>query len=141
MDDLSLYRKNRHACYLLQYHLVVVTKYRYPVITEHIKARLIQISQELFSGWKCPILEINTEPDHIHILFEAPPQIQLSKLINNYKTVSSRLIRKEFQSFLSTFYWKPYFWSESYFICTVFERSTAIIQSYIKNQAANSAQT
>ena len=141
MDNSSLYRKNRHACYLLQYHLVVVTKYRHPVIVEPLRSRLVQISEEVFSGWKCPILEINTEADHIHILFEAPPQVQLSKLINNYKTVSSRLIRKEFNPFLSDYYWKPYFWSESYFICTVSEKSAVIIQYYIRNQAANPAQT
>ena len=141
MDNSSLYRKNRHACYLLQYHLVVVTKYRHPVIAEPLRSRLIQISEELFSGWKCPILEINTEADHIHILFEAHPQVQLSKLINSYKTVSSRLIRKEFQSFLSSYYRKPYFWSESYFICTASEKSAATIQNYIQKQAANPAQT
>ena len=141
MDNSSLYRKNRHACYLLQYHLVVVTKYRHPVIVEPLRSRLIQISEEVFSGWKCSILEINTEVDHIHILFEAPPQVQLSKLINSYKTVSSSLIRKEFHLFLSEYYWKPYFWSESYFICTVSEKSEATIQNYIRNQADNPAQT
>jgi REP element-mobilizing transposase RayT len=41
---------------------------------------------------------MESEADHCHILFEAKPQIQLSKLINNFKTVSSRLIRKRFKS-------------------------------------------
>ena len=77
---------------------------------------------------------MNSDLDHIHILFEAPPHVQLSKLINNYKTVTSRLIRKEFQEFLKPYYWKPYFWSDSYFICTVSDRTENMIRQYIQNQ-------
>ena len=76
----------------------------------------------------------HTDVDHIHILFEAPPQIQLSKLVNNYKTVTSRILRKEFSEELSRYYWKPYFWSDSYFLCTVSDRSHAVIERYIADQ-------
>jgi len=37
------YKKNRHAIYKLQYHLVVVTKYRHKVITKEINERLKEI--------------------------------------------------------------------------------------------------
>ena len=47
------------------------------------------------SDWNCRILEINTDRDHVHILFEAPPQVQPSKITNSYKTVTSRLLRKD----------------------------------------------
>ena len=77
---------------------------------------------------------MNSDTDHIHIMFEAPPQVQLSKLINNYKTVTSRILRKEFTEELSPYYWKPYFWSNSYFICTVSDRSHDIVQQYIRTQ-------
>ena len=77
---------------------------------------------------------MNSDTDHIHIMFEAPPQVQLSKLINNYKTVTSRILRKEFAEELSPYYWKPYFWSNSYFICTVSDRSHDIVQQYIRTQ-------
>jgi len=128
-------RHNRHSVYDLEYHLVVVTKYRHPVLSEEITARLLEISHRLLEDdWPCKISEINTSSDHIHILFEAPPQVQLSKLVNNYKTVTSRLLRKEFSEFLSKYYWKPYFWSQSYFIATVSERNHASVLSYVKKQ-------
>ena len=77
----------------MQYHLVVVTKYRHPVLTWNLRDRLITISHEIIEGyWKGEILEINTDHDPIHILFEISPKTQLSKLINNYKTVTFRLI-------------------------------------------------
>ena len=128
-------RHNRHSIYDLEYHLVVVTKYRHPVLNEEVTSKLLEISHRLLEDdWPCKVVEINTSSDHVHILFEAPPQVQLSKLVNNYKTVTSRLLRKEFAEFLSKYYWKPYFWSQSYFIATVSERTHAAVQSYIKNQ-------
>ena len=105
------YKTNRHAVYRLQYHLVVLTKYRHSVINKDINIRLKEIAYSIFEdSWKCEIIEIESEADHLHIAFEAYPQIQLSKLINNFKTVSSRYIRKEFAEYLKPFYWKHFFW-------------------------------
>lgn len=131
----SLYRTNRHSCYLLEYHLVVVTKYRHPVLTVKLKDRLLELSFNVIEDyWKCRILEISTDKDHIHILFESKPQVQLSKLVNNYKTVTSRILRKEFADELSPYYWKPYFWSDSYFIGCVSDRTRKAVRFYIQNQ-------
>ena len=129
------YYANRHSCFLLQYHLVVVTKFRHPVLEDKLKSRLLELTDFLFSDkWGCNILEVNTDKDHIHVLFEAPPQIQLSALVNNYKTVTSRYLRKEFSEFLASYYWKPYFWSDSYFIGTVSETSASVVSQYIQSQ-------
>lgn len=130
----NLYRTNRHSCYLLEYHLVVVTKYRHPVLQGSIKTYLIDQTKTIFDSWHCTIKAVNTDLDHIHILFEAPPQVQLSKLANNYKTVTSRLIRKNFSEQLKQYYWKPYFWSDSYFVCSVSDRTEAAVKSYIDSQ-------
>lgn len=134
MDDCN-YRTNRRSCYLLEYHLVLVSKYRRPVIRGRVKERLLEISYDILEDkWGCSISAINTDKDHIHVMFEASPQTQLSKLINNYKTVSSRILRKEFPEILNRYYRKPYFWSDSYFICTVSDRSHQMVLNYIRNQ-------
>lgn len=129
------YRKNRHSCYNLVYHLVVVTKYRNKVINKEVLERLKEISNNIFKDrWGCDIIEINGEEDHLHILFEAPPQVQLSKLINNFKTVTSRLIRKEFKDHVDKFYWEPKFWSSSYLILSTGGATIETIKKYIKDQ-------
>ena len=129
------YNTNRHSCFILEYHLVVVTRNRHDAITGDLKDRLIELTHEIIEGdWGCTISSVNTDKDHVHILFEAKPQVQLSKLANNYKTVTSRLLRKEFSDKLADYYWKPTFWSSSYFICTVSERTHAAVDTYIKNQ-------
>ena len=35
---------------------------------------------------------------------------------------------------LKTMFWKPLFWSDSYFVATVSENSLSIVREYIQNQ-------
>ncbi|MBQ7371569.1 MAG: transposase [Lachnospiraceae bacterium] len=35
---------------------------------------------------------------------------------------------------LGSAHWKPYFWSDSYFVTTVSENSLAVVREYIRNQ-------
>ena len=129
------YNRNRHSCYKLSYHLVVVTKYRNKVINKEVGERLESIVNSILKeNWKCDLVQFNYENDHMHILFEAPPQVQLSKLINNLKTVTSRRLRKEFEEHISKYYWKPYFWSNSYLILSTGGAPLDIIKKYIENQ-------
>ena len=133
-------RTNRHAVFDLEYHLVVVTKYRRPALTGPLEKRAAEIVYSIFEDhYGCKVHAVNANVDHIHILFEAPPQVQLSKLVNSYNTVSSRLLRKEFPDEVFRFYVNSAFWSQSYFICTVSERSEAAVKHYIETQkeAAN----
>ncbi len=127
--------RNRHSVYILNYHLVVCTKYRHPVLTGQIEQRLFEITEHLFKdNWGCSITELNCDKDHIHILFSAPPQVTLSELVNNFKTVTSRLLRKEFAEELSSYYWKDTFWSRSYYIGAVSDTTEEIVQQYIASQ-------
>ena len=128
------YYVNRHSCFLLQYHLVLVTKYRNPVINDTIKTWLIDYTDNYFKEQGCVPEEINTQPDHIHILFDAPPQINLANFINAFKSASSRKIRALFPKQVAKYYWEPYFWSLSYFIATVSDRSAEAVRQYIQNQ-------
>ena len=129
------YFKNRHSCYKLTYHLVVVTKYRNKVINKEVGERLESIVNFILKeNWKCDLIQFNYEDDHMHILFGAPPQVQLSKLINNLKTVTSRRLRKEFEEHISKYYWKPYFWSNSYLILSTGGAPIEVIKKYIENQ-------
>ena len=135
----NIYNRNRHSVYCLRYHLVVVTKYRHPVIDGRIRERLLEITGETFRKWKCNVISAEGSQDHLHVYFSAPPQLRLSDLVNNYKTVSARLIRKEFASELAPYYWKPFFWSRSYFLSTVSEVDDKTIRNYIENQNKDDA--
>lgn len=106
------YIKGNRSVYSLNIHLVFVTKYRRQVITADILRRLGEIFKETCDKWRCTINEFNGEADHVHLLISFPPDVQVSTLVGNLKTVSSRLIRRDFPDHLSRFYRKPVFWSE-----------------------------
>ena len=129
-----MYRTNRHSCYNLEYHLVVVTKYRRHVLQGDIEQRLYAITEALMKKYGFTLHNVMCDKDHVHILFEAPPQVCLSKAINNYKTVTSRYIRKEFNETLQKYLWKDSLWSDSYFIGSVSDKTHDIVKEYIKNQ-------
>ena len=124
-----------HCVYRLNYHLVLVTRYRKRCINQAILTRLEEIIRELCEKWDSKLIEFNGEPDHIHLLIELNPKIAPSIFVNNLKTVSSRLIRRDFLSHLKKYYWKdPVFWGRSYCILTCGGAPLSVIQQYIEQQ-------
>ena len=89
----------------------------------------------LLEKWECSLLEFNGESDHVHLLVSLNPKVQPSKLVNNLKTVTSRLIRKEFSDQEAKFYWKPVFWSRTYCLLTVGGAPLSVLKQYIEQQA------
>nr|WP_281815010.1 IS200/IS605 family transposase [Vallitalea longa] len=61
--------------------------------------------------------------------------MELAKLVNTLKTVSSRLIRKKHSEYLKEYYCKPVFWSRSYCILTTGGATIEMIEKYIRPQA------
>ena len=125
---------NCHALYNLQYHLVLVTKYRRCCINEGIFSLLKAQAEKIAKLNGGAVEEINYEPDHIHVLLSMPPQVCLSTMINSFKSTSSRLVRKQYAGYLARFYWKPYFWSRSYLILSSGGAPIDVIRKYIQEQ-------
>lgn len=130
----QLYYTNRHSCFLLQYHMVLVTKYRRPVLTGKIKDHVYNTIRAIFEERGYNILEMNGDPDHIHILFEAGPDMAPMELANVVKTKTARFVRRDLPDEVNRTYWKQVFWTDSYFVTTVGTNSLAVVQDYIKNQ-------
>lgn len=120
-------------------HLVLVTKYRNNVITPDILLRLQQLSVELCQKWQCDCIDANGEEDHLHVIIRYAPQMQLSKFVNNFKAVTSRKIRSEYDEYLRSFYWdwSKGFWSESYSVDSVGFAPLDILKKYVENQGRN----
>ena len=63
--------------------------------------RLKEIVTDLCQKWEVELLEFNGEADHVHLLLDMHPNIMPSTFINNLKTVTSRLMKKEFAEHLA----------------------------------------
>jgi putative transposase len=126
-----------HCVFSLQFHLVLATKYRRKAITKEMLERLREIFGETLEKWRCELIEFNGEADHVHLLFQANPTVQLSKLINNLKTVSSRLIRRDFRGQLSRIYRTSVFWHRSYCLISSGRVTIEILRKYIEEQGSD----
>ena len=128
------YYKSRHSCFLLQYHMVLVTKFRRPVLTGNVKESVYGTIRAICKDKGCNILEINGEPDHIHLLYEAGPELSPLEMANVLKTKTARFARRDYPDEVGRFYWKPYFGKDGYFVTTVSENSLEVVKHYIQNQ-------
>ena len=124
---------NNHSVFLMYYHLVLVIKYRRKIVDEVISDRLKEIFESLSSNYNITLQEWNHDKDHVHILFKAHPNSELSKFINAYKSASSRLIKKEYQQIRQAL-WKEYFWSRSFCLLTTGGAPIEVIKRYIESQ-------
>ncbi|WP_414590110.1 IS200/IS605 family transposase [Scytonema sp. PCC 10023] len=117
-------------------HLVLTSKYRRKVFNAEMLQRLGEIVEDLCQKWECKLIEFNGEEDHVHLLFQYFPQMELTKFINNLKTVTSRRLRNEFQERVDQFYWKDVLWNSSYFIASCGGVTISTLRQYIENQNA-----
>ena len=127
-------RTGRHCVYNLHVHLVFVTKYRQQVFnSQHLKLMLDTFS-DICTEFKADLIEFNGESDHVHLLIYYPPQVQLSKLVNSLKGVSSRMLRKNYPDITKWYYKNKALWSPSYFAASCGGAPIAIIRQYIEQQ-------
>lgn len=125
----------------LKAHLVLTTKYRRKAFTLEMLKRLEDILVDLLEKWDCKLVEFNgvrvasrREEDHVHLLFQYHPDLQLSKLVNNVKSVTSRKLRQEYTEHLEKFFWKDAFWNGSYFVASCGGVTISKLKEYIENQ-------
>jgi len=123
-----------HCAYNLKYHLVLVVKYRHKCLTEDLLKLAETTCKRICDNWDFDMIEFRGESDHVHILFSAYPSADLSVFINNIKTVSSRMIRKEHSEYLSLFFSKPTLWSRGYCLQSVGDVDSQKTKKYIQNQ-------
>lgn len=128
---------NNHSVFSLNYHLVLVIKYRKQVLNDDISNRLKEIFEYISPNYNVNLEEWEHDKDHVHVLFKAHPNSELSKFINSYKSASSRLIKKEFPTIKQKL-WKEYFWSRSYCLITTGGATIDVVRKYIENQGKES---
>lgn len=124
---------NAHSVFLLYYHIVLVVKYRRKVLDDEISDRAKEIFEYISLNYNITLQEWNHDKDHVHILFKAHPNSQISKFINAYKSASSRLLKKEFPQIRQKL-WKEYFWSQSFCLLTTGGAPIEVIKKYIETQ-------
>ena len=127
---------NSHSVFLMHYHLVLVVKYRRQIFNDEISNRAREIFEYIAPNYNITTEEWNHDKNHVHILYKAHPNTEISRFINAYKSASSRLLKKEFPQIRQKL-WEERFWSQSFCLLTTGGAPIEVIKKYIEGQGQN----
>jgi len=125
------YKSNNNVVYSCKYHVVWCSKYRRKVLVNGIDVRLKDLIQEACAEINVDIIEMETMPDHVHLLIEVAPQYGIHRAVKLVKGETSRILRQEFSELRTRL---PTLWTNSYFVSTVGGAPLSVIKQYIENQ-------
>lgn len=125
-------KRGSHCVYDTKYHLVWAPKYRKWVLQGEIRKRVEELFKEIAEHHGFEIEEMEIDKEHVHIFLSFPPRYSISRVVEIFKSVSSREIRKEFSEVKKQL-WGGEFWEDGYFARTVGDKVTGeVIKKYIK---------
>ena len=127
-------RKSSHVNYEIEYHIVWTTKYRYRVLMGRIAERCREIIRQSCNSMGINIMKGSIGKDHVHILVSCPPNISASKIIQELKGRTSRVLLSEYKE-LRKRYWGQHLWAVGYFCRSVGDVSKEVVKTYIENQS------
>jgi putative transposase len=102
----------------------------FPEIIDELKMRTRNIAE----SYGCQIIAIETDLDHLHILFKAKPQTDLLKFINNWKSATAKVLRRKFYPKIKDRLWGDVFWSDSYCLITTGQTTLEQVKKYVESQ-------
>lgn len=109
-------RRGRHCVFLMHVHLVFVTKYRRQIFDHDATEKLRTYFSNVCADFEAELVEMDGEPDHVHLLINYPPKLAISSLVNSLKGVSGRLLRRDRPDIAVRYYYKGVLWSPGYFV-------------------------
>jgi len=127
------YQKSSHATYDVRYHVVWITKYRNPFITNEISERLEFLIRNISEKLWVVIIKIWFEEDHVHMYCRIPLTKPISSTIWYIKWSISRTIKKDFYNEIKKWYRKTWeIWAVWYFVASVWEINWDIVSKYVE---------
>lgn len=140
MPYVAELKSSNHAAYRLHYHVVFTVKYRHACIDAAMLAWLRGVFADVCRSWRCELTACNGEADHVHLLIDGHPSMNLARLVGNLKTVSARYIRNEFAPQLARYFWKAKFWNSAYAVVSAGgHASIERLIDYVRDQDAPAA--
>jgi len=131
---MEYYRTTSHTKFDNKYHLVWITKYRKPVLKGDIGLKTRDLIRQVCEKFSVDIIRGHISPDHVHIFVSIPPHYAVSKIVQNIKGRTSRIIQQTFPS-LRKQYWGRHLWGTGYFSVTSGNITDEMIMEYIDEQA------
>ena len=129
---MSYKNKLSHVVFECKYHIVLVPKYRYQVLTNDVKISLRDEIRKICTWKEVEILQGSVCKDHVHLFLSIPPKFAVADIMGVIKGKSAIRMFNKFPE-LRKRYWGSHFWARGYFASTV-GINESIIKEYIRNQ-------
>jgi len=109
-------------------HLIFSTKNRERSIPDEVRADLHSYLGGILLGLGCSPIEINTEPDHAHMLFAMTRTETVSDIVGQLKKSSNDWLRNRDPQF------RNFYWQGGYGAFSVSQSAVEEVRQYIRNQ-------
>lgn len=127
-------RRQAHAFYRCQYHIVITTRYRRKIfkggVKPYLKLKLLEIKKYYPD---VQFVETSIQPDYVHLVMIIPPKYSISNIIQAIKQNTAKSLREKFEFMKYVFYGRGGIWSIGYFVSTV-GLNEQMVQDYVKRQ-------
>ena len=130
---MSRFRHLSHSLWYCQYHIVWVPKYRYRILTGGVGQEVRDCILSFASQQGCEVVELNVQPDHVHLLVMVPPKVSISALVGILKGRTAIRVFHRFPHLKKRPYWGNHFWGRGYCVDTV-GLDAEMIRRYVKYQ-------
>ena len=101
------------------------------MLTGDIRTRAKEIICNILDKNHCKTIQINIQPNHVHLLFGFPPSIAPSNVIRKLKATSSVILRREFPELVEQS--RKALWMPAVYHLSVGHDMKGVVQ-YIKHQ-------
>jgi len=128
----SRFKKLSHSIYECKYDVVYCPKYSYRVfaaVAEYTRQQIYALcrQKELVK-----VLELNIQPEHIHLVVSIPPKYAVSDVMGYLKGKLALRLFRQYEK-LGRRYWGRHLWSRGYCVSTV-DLDEDQIRRYVKWQ-------
>jgi putative transposase len=113
------FRKLSHSLYECKYHIVFCPKYRYRIFKETIGETVRQLVYQLCKQKEqIEVLELNVQPDHVHLVVSIAPKYSVSEFMGYLKGKMALRLFQQYES-LGRRYWGRHLWARGYCVSTI----------------------
>jgi putative transposase len=127
------YRRGAHTVFSIHLHLVWVTKYRRPALAGPVGLRVRDLLREICVREDVTVMKGHVSRDHVHMFVSIPPQVTVSRLVQQLKGKTSYKMLQEFPHLRKAF-WGRHIWARGYFCCSAGNVTDEVVAQYIANQ-------
>jgi len=137
---MSRFRRLSHAIWHCQYHFVWVPKYRYRILNGPVSQEVEQCIRSFSERLGAEVVELNIQPDHVHLLAMVPPKVSISEFMGTLKGRTAIRVFNKFRHLKQKPYWGNHFWARGYCVDTV-GLDAEKVRTYVKYQENHEKRT